>query len=69
MLRNIKTSILKQNCEICPIILTQKRKQLEREKKDTCLILHDTFTLLTVLLVSEISKKDYRQLGGTLFRK
>ena len=39
--------ILKQNSQICPIILTQK-------KKDTCLILHDAVTPLTTLLISEI---------------
>ena len=50
----LKHLFLKQNCEICPIILAQKRKELEREKKDTCLILHGAFTLLTTLLVSEI---------------
>ena len=32
----------------------QVRKQLERKNKDTCLILHDTVTPLTTLLVSEI---------------
>ena len=30
------------------------RKQLERKNKDTCLILYDTVTPLTTLLVSEI---------------
>ena len=35
-------------------MLTQKRKQIERKKKDTCLILHDIVTPLTTLLVSEI---------------
>ena len=35
-------------------MLTWKRKQIERKKKDTCLILYDAITLLTTLLVSEI---------------
>ena len=35
-------------------MLTWKRQQIERKKKDTCLILYDAFTLLTTLLVSEI---------------
>ena len=35
-------------------MLTQKRKQIERKKKDTCLILHDAIPPLTTLLVSEI---------------
>ena len=38
------------------IILTGKRKEIERKKKDICLILHDAVTLLTTLLVSEIKK-------------
>ena len=36
------------------IILTGKRKEIERKKKDTCLILHDGVTPLTTLLVSKI---------------
>ena len=36
------------------IILTEKRKEIERKKKDTCLILHDAVTPLTTLLVAEI---------------
>ena len=35
-------------------MLTRKRKQIERKKKDSCLILRDTVTPLTTLLVSEI---------------
>ena len=35
-------------------MLTWKRKQIERKKKDTCLILYDAIALLTTLLVSEI---------------
>ena len=37
-------------------MLTQKRKQIERKKKDTCLMLpvHDAITPLTTPLVSEI---------------
>ena len=35
-------------------MLTRKRKQIERKKQDTCLILHDAITPLTALLVSEI---------------
>ena len=35
-------------------MLTWKRKQIERKKKDTCLILYDAITLLTTVLVSEI---------------
>ena len=35
-------------------MLTWKRKQIERKKKDTCLILHDAITPLTTLLVSEL---------------
>ena len=35
-------------------MLTQKRKQTERKKKDPCLILHDAITPLTTPLVSEI---------------
>ena len=34
--------------------LDPEKKKIERKKKDTCLILHDTVTLLTTLLVSEI---------------
>ena len=34
--------------------LDPKKKKIERKKKDTCLISHDTVTLLTTLLVSEI---------------
>ena len=33
---------------------TWKRKQIERKKKDTCLILYDAITPVTSLLVSEI---------------
>ena len=36
------------------IILTWKRKEIERKKKDSCLILHDAVTPLTILLVSKI---------------
>ena len=53
MLKNNKTPILKQNSEICPIILTRKRKEIVKKKKDTCLVLHDAVTPLTTLLVSE----------------
>ena len=35
-------------------MLTRERKQIERKKKNTCLILHDAVTLLITLLVSEI---------------
>ena len=35
-------------------MLTRKRKQIERKKKDTCLILHGAITPLTALFVSEI---------------
>ena len=35
-------------------MLTRKRKQIERKKKDTCLISHDAVTPLTTLLVFEI---------------
>ena len=35
-------------------MLTQKRKQIERKKRDTCLMLHDAITPLTTPLVSEI---------------
>ena len=35
-------------------MLTQKRKQIERKSKDTCLTSHDAVTPLTTLLVCEI---------------
>ena len=33
MYKNNKTSILKQNSWICPVILTQKENKLEKAKK------------------------------------
>ena len=35
-------------------MLTRKRKQIERKKNDTCLLLHDAVTPLSTLPVSEI---------------
>ena len=54
VIKNNKKSILKQILLNLSNYLDLERKQIERKKKDTCLILHDAVTPLTTLLVSEI---------------
>ena len=54
VIKNNKTSILKQILLNLSNYLDLERKQIERKKKDTCLILHDAVTPLSTLLVSEI---------------
>ena len=54
VIKNNKKSILKQILLNLSNYLDLERKQIERKKKHTCLILHDAVTPLTTLLVSEI---------------
>ena len=54
VIKNNKKSILKQILLNLSNYLDLERKQIERKKKDICLILHDAVTPLTTLLVSEI---------------
>ena len=60
VIKNNKTSILKQILLNLSNYLDLERKQIERKKKDTCLKLHDAITPLTTLLVSEIKMTTQR---------